>query len=179
LSVIACNTTPVVGVPETLLPSDATSAHAEKMKDEVKSKLATLGVTWVSLRKSAEFLLREKTAPAGADSTPSPSANSGYETLYAAGADRVGTQGENVSEVNKELACMIDHTILKPDSKEEDILNIQLKKEGYWKSIELPNGVVIDVGKDGSIVSIEILRASKVFSGDVGKVIEVAKKVAA
>lgn len=56
--------------------------------------------------------------------------------------------------------------------KEEDIYNIQLKDNGYWKSIELPNGIVIDVAKDGSIMSIEILRASKVFSGDVKKVIE-------
>ncbi len=30
--------------------------------------------------------------------------------------------------------------------KEEDIFNIQLKQSGYWKSIELPKGVVIDVG---------------------------------
>jgi len=60
--------------------------------------------------------------------------------------------------------------------KKEDILNIQIK-EGYWKSIELPNGVVIDVAKDGTISAIEILRASKVFSGDVRKVIETAKTV--
>ena len=57
--------------------------------------------------------------------------------------------------------------------KEEDILNIQLK-EGYWKSIELPNGVIIDISKDGSICAIEILKASKVFSGDTKKVIESA-----
>jgi len=59
--------------------------------------------------------------------------------------------------------------------KEEDILNIELEDKEYWKSIELPNGVVIDVSKDGAIISIEILRASKVFSGDVKKVIENAK----
>lgn len=63
--------------------------------------------------------------------------------------------------------------------KEEDIFNIQLKEKEYWKSIELPNGVIIDIAKDGSIVSIEILRASKVFTGDTKKVIEDAKKVAA
>ncbi len=56
--------------------------------------------------------------------------------------------------------------------KEEDILNIQLKDEGYWKSVELPNGVVFDIAKDGSIISIEVLKASKVFSGDIKKVIE-------
>lgn len=63
--------------------------------------------------------------------------------------------------------------------KEEDILNIQLKREGYWKSVELPNGIIIDVAKDGSVMGIEILRASKIFSGDTSKVIELAKKVAA
>lgn len=62
--------------------------------------------------------------------------------------------------------------------KEEDILNIQLKDGKYWKSIELPNGIVFDVSKDGSIMSVEILRASKVFSGDVKKVIETAKQEA-
>ena len=62
--------------------------------------------------------------------------------------------------------------------KEEDILNVQLESKEYWKSIELPNGIIIDVAKDGSITSIEILRASKVFSGDVKKVIETAKLAA-
>ena len=60
--------------------------------------------------------------------------------------------------------------------REEDILNIQLKDGKYWKSIELPNGIVFDVSKDGSIISVEILRASKIFSGDVRKVIETAKQ---
>ena len=59
---------------------------------------------------------------------------------------------------------------------EEDILSIQLSNEAYWKSIELPNGVVFDVAKDGKITAIEILRASKVFSGDVKNVIELAKQ---
>ena len=58
--------------------------------------------------------------------------------------------------------------------KKEDIFNIEVSDKEYWKSIELPNGVVIDISKDGSIISIEILRASKIFSGDVRKVIEVA-----
>ncbi|MBI4158666.1 DUF2283 domain-containing protein [Candidatus Woesearchaeota archaeon] len=48
-------------------------------------------------------------------------------------------------------------------NKEEDILNIQLQDKGYWKSIELPNGRVIDVTKEGRIISIEILRASEIF----------------
>ena len=62
--------------------------------------------------------------------------------------------------------------------KEEDILNIELEDKEYWKSIELSNGIVIDVSKDGSIISIEIQKASKVFSGDLKKVIETAKVAA-
>ncbi|MCH8004228.1 MAG: DUF2283 domain-containing protein [Nanoarchaeota archaeon] len=63
--------------------------------------------------------------------------------------------------------------------EEEDILNIELKKKEYWKTVELPNGINIDIAKDGSITGIEILRASKVFSGDVKKVIEQAKPLVA
>ncbi len=63
--------------------------------------------------------------------------------------------------------------------KDEDILNIQITEKEYWKSIELPNGVVIDISKDGSISGIEILKASKIFSGDVRKVIDQAKLVTA
>jgi uncharacterized protein YuzE len=56
--------------------------------------------------------------------------------------------------------------------KDEDILNIELSDGEYWKSIELPNGIIIDVDKKGKILSIEILRASKIFSGDLKNVIE-------
>jgi len=62
--------------------------------------------------------------------------------------------------------------------KDEDILNVQIR-EGYWKSIELPNGVIIDIAKDGGISGIEILNASKIFSGDVKKVIQAAKTATA
>ena len=62
--------------------------------------------------------------------------------------------------------------------EEEDILNIQLKDEKYWKSIELPNGIIFDIAKDGTIVAVEVLKASKIFSGDVRNVIETAKQVA-
>ena len=62
--------------------------------------------------------------------------------------------------------------------EEEDILNIQLKDEKYWKSIELPNGVIFDIAKNGTIVAVEVLKASKIFSGDVKNVIETAKQVA-
>ena len=59
--------------------------------------------------------------------------------------------------------------------KEEDIFNIQLQEKEYWKSIELPSGLIIDVSKDGKVISIEILNASSVFSGDTKMVIEPAK----
>lgn len=62
--------------------------------------------------------------------------------------------------------------------KEEDILNIEIKKKEYWKTIELPGGINIDLAKDGTIIAIEILKASKIFSGDVKKVIEQAKVLA-
>ena len=63
--------------------------------------------------------------------------------------------------------------------KDEDILNIELGKGIYWKSVELPNGIVIDIAKDGQVTAIEILRASKIFSGDTKKVIEQAKEIVA
>jgi len=55
---------------------------------------------------------------------------------------------------------------------EKDILGIHIQDKEYWKSIELPNGVVIDVSKDGEIIGMEIFNASKIFSGDVKKVID-------
>jgi len=60
--------------------------------------------------------------------------------------------------------------------KEEDILNIEINGGEYWKSIELPSGIIIDIDKKGKIKSIEILRASKVFSGDVKKVLEMTSQ---
>ena len=61
--------------------------------------------------------------------------------------------------------------------KEADVLNVEVNEKEYWKSIELPNGIVIDMAKDGSMTSIEILNASKIFYGDAHKVIEMAKSV--
>ena len=61
--------------------------------------------------------------------------------------------------------------------KEADVLNIEINDKEYWKSIELPNGVIIDLAKDGSMTSIEILNASKLFYGDASKVIENTKSV--
>ena len=60
---------------------------------------------------------------------------------------------------------------------EEDILGIRIQDKEYWKSIELPNGIVIDISKDGEVIGIEIHNASRIFSGDIKKVIESAKMV--
>ncbi len=60
--------------------------------------------------------------------------------------------------------------------KEENILNIEINRGEYWKSIELPNGIIIDIDKKGKIKRAEILRASKVFSGDVKKVLEMQEE---
>ena len=61
--------------------------------------------------------------------------------------------------------------------KEADVLNVELNDKEYWKSIELGNGVIIDIAKDGSMTSIEILNASKKLRGDAYKIIESAQSV--
>jgi uncharacterized protein YuzE len=57
-------------------------------------------------------------------------------------------------------------------NQEEDVMNLELSTGEYWKSIELPSGIIIDLDKKGKIKAIEILRASKIFSGDAKKAIE-------
>ncbi len=57
--------------------------------------------------------------------------------------------------------------------KEEDVLNVQLSEKKYWKSLEL-DGMVLDIAKDGSIIAVEIFQASKVFVGELKKVIDAA-----
>lgn len=59
--------------------------------------------------------------------------------------------------------------------EEEDIFNIELNVGEYWKTIELDNGVNLDITKDGKITGIEIFKASKIFSKDLKKVLENAK----
>ena len=61
--------------------------------------------------------------------------------------------------------------------EDADVLNIQVGEGEYWKSIELENGIVMNLSKDGNVMSIEILGASNFFSGDARKVIETAKPV--
>ncbi|MEK6963141.1 MAG: DUF2283 domain-containing protein [Nanoarchaeota archaeon] len=58
---------------------------------------------------------------------------------------------------------------------EEDILDIQFSDKPYWKSIELPNGVVLDISKDGDVIAMEIIKASKVLAKSGKEVIEAAK----
>ncbi|MBI2664412.1 DUF2283 domain-containing protein [Candidatus Woesearchaeota archaeon] len=58
--------------------------------------------------------------------------------------------------------------------KNHDILNIQLESADYWKSVELPNGIVVDIAKNGKVIAIEIVNASLIFVGDSKKVIEAA-----
>lgn len=56
--------------------------------------------------------------------------------------------------------------------KEEDVLNVQVKDKKYWKSIELPNGIIGDIVEDGTIIAFEILKASKVFATDAKKILK-------
>ena len=57
---------------------------------------------------------------------------------------------------------------------EEDILTLDVSDGEYWKSIELPSGIVIDISKDGKVLGLEIWHASKIFFGDAKKIIESA-----
>ena len=61
--------------------------------------------------------------------------------------------------------------------KEADVLNVEITSKEYWKSVELGNGVVIDIAKDGSMTSIEILNASKTLRGDANRIIASAQLI--
>ena len=60
---------------------------------------------------------------------------------------------------------------------EEDILGIRIDEGDYWKTIELPNGINIDISKEGKITGFEIFNASKIFSGNSSKILEAAVKM--
>lgn len=49
---------------------------------------------------------------------------------------------------------------------ENDIIGANFSREKYWKSVELPNGVVIDISRDGKITGLEIFKASRFFKKD-------------
>ena len=60
--------------------------------------------------------------------------------------------------------------------KEEDIFGINIDtKEKYWKSVELKNGIVVDISKNGKVVGFEIPNARKIFVGEAGKILETVK----
>ena len=52
------------------------------------------------------------------------------------------------------------------------VRHIQIKEKVYWKSLELDNGLIIDISRDWKILGIEIPKASKIFKGDTKKIIE-------
>jgi uncharacterized protein YuzE len=54
---------------------------------------------------------------------------------------------------------------------EEDILGMTLEKKPYWKSVEM-GSVIIDLSHDGSVIGIEVIKASKVLSEDVHAVLQ-------
>ncbi len=59
--------------------------------------------------------------------------------------------------------------------KEEDILGVRLQDKEYFKSIELQNGIIIDISKDGSIIGMEIPQASKIFLNNMKQLLEATK----
>lgn len=54
---------------------------------------------------------------------------------------------------------------------EEDVLGIQLKDRGYWKSVEVSKNVVVDLSENGEIIGVEILGAKRSFKNDTPLVI--------
>ena len=44
--------------------------------------------------------------------------------------------------------------------EKEDVLGIQLKSRGYWKSVEVSENVVLDFTRKGEIIGIEITDAT-------------------
>jgi len=50
--------------------------------------------------------------------------------------------------------------------EKEDILGIQLKNRGYWKSVEVSKNVVVDLSNRGDIIGIEIFGAKRSFKKD-------------
>ena len=61
--------------------------------------------------------------------------------------------------------------------EEEDILGVRVADGEYWRSVELDNGIVIDIDKKGIILGMEVLKASKVFS-KAKEIIHAAKQLA-
>lgn len=60
--------------------------------------------------------------------------------------------------------------------KEFDILAASFTNEKSWKSIELPNGIILDISKNGKITGLEIWKASKLLKGKLNDLIPSANK---
>lgn len=60
--------------------------------------------------------------------------------------------------------------------REEDVLGIQLKRKGYWKSVEVSKNVVVDLPEDGEIMGVGILGARRSFKKDAPLVVSKASK---
>ena len=52
--------------------------------------------------------------------------------------------------------------------KDIDVLNIELQEGSFEYSEEIGEGVILDVGKNGDILSIEIVDAAKRLGKEVG-----------
>lgn len=62
---------------------------------------------------------------------------------------------------------------------EEDILGAQFSDEKYWKSVELPNGVVIDFSRSGKITGLEIFKVSRFLKGELKTILSSLEKTEA
>ena len=60
--------------------------------------------------------------------------------------------------------------------REEDVLGIQLRRKGYWKSVEVSKNVVVDLSEDGEIMGVEILGARRSFKRDAPLIVSKASK---
>ncbi len=59
--------------------------------------------------------------------------------------------------------------------RKEDVLGIQLKNKGYWKSVEVSKNVVVDLSEDGEIMGVEILGAKRSFKKDAPLIVSRAR----
>jgi uncharacterized protein YuzE len=58
--------------------------------------------------------------------------------------------------------------------QDDDVLGIQLRQKGYWKSVEVSKNVVVDLSRKGEIIGVEILGAKNSFKNDIPLVISKA-----
>lgn len=53
--------------------------------------------------------------------------------------------------------------------KDIDVLNIELQEGDFEYSEEIGEGIILDIGTDGDILSIEIVDASKRLNGELAE----------